>query len=149
MKKRVFDLGLWVSHRLENNGLEYVKRWLLNKDFWGYKAHGKTREETGCLFYDDDTRDVYVPKFNVGDKFRVLKLDKTKGKFGWDDNMLNVGDVGVVGKVLKNGGIEDRESPYYSYHEDDLEPYTKTKVSMDEIAEKFNCNVEDLEITKE
>ena len=150
MKKRVFDLGLWVSDRLESVGLDYVKNSLLCKGFWGYGAHGKTRGEHPSLYFQTEElfKDVYVSKFNVGDKFRVVKLDKSNEEFGLDYKILNVGDVGVVREIDEYDNSVMGEDGFY-YHEDDLEPYTKTKVSMNEIAEKFDCKVEDLEIVKE
>jgi hypothetical protein len=66
-------------------------------------------------------------KFEIGDKVKIVSLDKTKNHFGLNDSMKK-----LLGKIVT---IQDiGKSPYFciykyiinewSFHEDDLKPIT-------------------------
>lgn len=78
-------------------------------------------EESGC---------VDVNKIKIGSKVKLTCFDLTRKKFGYTNNMLKIGECGVVTGIFQHNK-EVVLNDEYSYHVDDLE------LVLDENKEQF------------
>lgn len=124
MKKRVFDLPTYVEWLVNESSID-TKRQLRTYD-WMYKLHGKSKDETSLIIDNKWTKEIDVPKFNVGDKVKLIKTNMTEEKYGYIDfAMLSIGDVGIIKGI---DGCSVTLSDILSYHEEDLELYIEPPI---------------------